>query len=118
MSLSPANKKLSVWKGGTYRKVLTLHTGSSASTPARDLTDYTAQLRVHDVANEATVLLSLTTVNGGIVLGGTAGTISLFITDEATGAFTWKKGKYQLTITNSAGDTDPLLYGVMEVRSY
>jgi hypothetical protein len=116
MSLLPAKNQFTVWKGGTWRKILTLYTGDDTSSPKRDLTDYTGRMQVIDFDTSAE-LIDMTTANGGVTLGGTDGTIELYISDEDTEAATWEAGKYQLTITSAAGDTDPILYGTITIKS-
>jgi len=49
-----------------------------------DLTGYTARMHVRHVPNASTFVVELTTENGRITLGGTAGTIGLSIDAEAT----------------------------------
>lgn len=111
MALKPARKNFSIWKGGTWRKVLTLHTGDSTSSPLRNLTGCTARMAIKDVDDNT--LLSLTTENGGITLGGAAGTITLYVSDEASALLTWASGRYVLYITEPDGDSDPYLHGTV-----
>lgn len=117
MSLQPAEKNFTIWKGATFRSRLQLLTGDLGSTP-QDLTGYTADCKIVDPLNPATVLLELSDVNAGIILGGTAGTIDLVIDEAVTAALTWRGGKYQLFITSPAGDTDILLYGAFKTKGY
>lgn len=117
MSLQPAEKNFTIWKGATFRTRLQLLTGDTGS-PAQDLTGYTADCKITDPLNPAITLLELTDVNAGIILGGTAGTIDIVIDEAVTAALTWKGGRYQLFITSPAGDTDILLYGAFKVRGY
>jgi len=116
MSLLPGKNNFTAWKGGTWRKVLTLYTGSTITTPVRDLTGYSGQMLITDFDTGA-VLKTLTDGNGGVTLGGVSGTITLYISDEDTATETWDNGKYLLTITSPGGDTDPILYGAINIRS-
>jgi len=52
----------------------------SNGTPV-DLSGYTARMQVRAHALDSTKILDLNTSNGGIVLGGTAGTITLILTN-------------------------------------
>lgn len=114
MSLQPGRHNLSVYKGATFRKMLTLHIGDKNS-PVRDLTGFTARMPI--LAEDDTLLMNLTSENGGIVLGGTAGTIMLYMSDEATEAATWDLGEYRLFLTDSFGDTNLLLYGNFTIKN-
>jgi hypothetical protein len=114
MSLDPAKVNFHIWKGATFRKVLTLFESGEGS-PAQDLSGYTANLEIKDKI-EGTTLLSLTTVNGGILLGGASGTITLVIDANATALLTWQHGVYDLVITAPSGNADVLLYGNFAVR--
>jgi hypothetical protein len=53
---------------------------------------------------------------GQIILGGTAGTITLLIPDDVTAGISWQTGKFQLLITTPSGDTDPILWGHFAVK--
>lgn len=106
----PGREKFYAWKGATFRSRITVYE-SDSTTDARDLTDYTAELIIRDEP-EGTILLSLTTENGGITLGGVDGTLDLFIDAVDTQDIDWKVGVYDLTITGGDDDdTDALLFG-------
>jgi hypothetical protein len=79
--------KLEINQGATFRRRLTWLTGSPA-TPV-DLTGWTARMQIRSTVESAAVLHELTTENGGITLGGIAGTIDLYISATATAAFAW-----------------------------
>jgi nicotinate-nucleotide pyrophosphorylase len=53
-----------------------------------------------------TVLLTLTTENGGITLDNVAKTITLFIDAATTAALTWKTGVYDLEMVSGADVTE------------
>ena len=77
------NKQM-VWKDSTGAPV--------------DLSGYTARMQMRPSVSSDTVLLNLTTENGGITLGGTAGTIDLYVGATATAAITWEGGVFDLEI--------------------
>lgn len=117
MSLTPDRHDFEVVKGATFRKRLILHQTDLTSNP-RDLTDHTASLVIHDKP-DGSVLKTLDTSNGGIVLGGNTGTLDLIIPAAETATLSWTSGTYLLTITaGSGGDTDPLLWGAFRVKAY
>ena len=69
-----------IMQGSTFQRIITKKDASG--TPV-NLTGYTARMQARNDLNSA-VVLDLTTENGGIVLGGVAGTIELNITATAT----------------------------------
>lgn len=114
MSVRPERYNFSVWKGTTFRKQLVFHEGDEDS-PPRDLTGYTASMPIREQRLGGTLLATLNTENGGIVLGGEDGTIDLYMSDEQTQAATWELGSYSLLLTFS-GDTDSLIYGNFSIK--
>lgn len=100
-----------MWRGATFRKVLTFHTTDEESSP-RDLTGFTARM---PIKLNGSVLVELTT-GDGITLGGALGTITLFISDEDTTIAAWKAGSYGLFLTSPGGDTDQLLFGTFTIK--
>jgi hypothetical protein len=62
---------------------------------AVDLTGYTALLQVRDKVG-GTVLVEMSTENGGITLGGKAGTIQLKLTPAQTAALTFQSAVYDM----------------------
>lgn len=115
MSLVPASLRLTIWKGSTFRKRLTLLEGDITS-DAEDLTDFTAVLEVAASQGGATIY-TLSTDNDRITITPLEGEIELILTAEETEALTWTSGYYNLKITESGGDTDTLLYGPIVVRN-
>lgn len=107
----------SIMQGATFLWSFTWKTApdeDSAKTPV-DLTGCTARMQVRAKIGASEVLLSLTTENGGIALGGTAGTIDLLIDDETTAAITWTSGVYDLEIVHPGGQVRRLMYGSVVV---
>jgi hypothetical protein len=62
-----------------------------------------------------TVLASLTTTNGGITLGGTSGTIDLFINDATTDGFSWDSGVFDIEFVAPNTDVIRQIYGTVIV---
>jgi hypothetical protein len=89
---------LTIEQGATFKRSLTWKT--STATPV-NVTGYTARMRVKNKVGGTTVL-HLTTENGGITLGGAAGTISLLATATQTSAIAIKKGVYDLELASNA----------------
>lgn len=86
-------------QGSTLSRVITWK--NSAGTPI-NLTGYTARLQVRDNYSAASSLLTLTTENGGIALGGALGTITLNATATQTAALTADQYVYDLELVTGA----------------
>jgi hypothetical protein len=81
-----------------------------------NLAGYTARLQVRDrVGGE--VLCELSTDNGAIVMGASTGTITLYLADEQTQAFTWSSGVYDLLLEAPDGDKRRLIEGKVTVSA-
>jgi hypothetical protein len=109
----PAKLKFTIYQGATFRK--RLRWSSKATGTPIDLTGCTARMQVRAEITSADILLELTTENGGITLGGAAGTIDLYVSDEATGAFTWDGGVWDLEIVHPSGEVTRLCQGSVSV---
>lgn len=105
--------KLSIDQGATFTRQVTWKTGKPA-TPV-DLTGCTARMQIREEIESAEVLVSLTTANGGITLGGAAGTVVLRIEATATAAFQWTAGVFDLEIEFADGTVRRLLAGTVSV---
>ncbi len=80
-----------------------------------DLTGCVARMHVRERIDSPTTLLELTTENGGIELGGTAGTIRRRMTAAQTAALTWRSGVYDLEIEFPGGIVRRVLAGPVVV---
>jgi hypothetical protein len=104
----PANLKLQIYQGATFRKRLRwLNPGQ---TPI-DLTGCAGRMQVREEVESTAVLLELTTENGRIVLGGTAGTVELLVDADTTTAITWDGGAWDLEIVHPGGEVTRLAQG-------
>jgi hypothetical protein len=81
-------------QGSTFNKQLTY----SINGVNVNLTGYTARMQVREKHTSATAQLQLNTENGGISLGGSAGTITVNISATATGALVAKNYVYDLEL--------------------
>jgi len=66
---------------------------------------YTARMKVREDTSNSTVLLNLTTENGGISLGRTNGQIALYITDETMRTIPEGKHLYDLELVGPTSNT-------------
>lgn len=79
-----------------------------------DLAGYTARMTIKDKVG-GTELMSLTTVNGRIVIDNTNKTITLELAEADVNAITWSKGVYDLELKSPGGKVTTLLYGSVAV---
>ena len=63
-----------------------------------------------------TVLVTLTSANGGIVIDAAAKTIKVAITATATAGYTWTEGVYDLELVFIDGTVIQLLKGAVSVK--
>lgn len=105
---------LGIDQGATFSLPVTWKTGKKPAVPV-DLTGCTARMQVREKLDAPAVLVELTTENGGIALGGVSGTVTLRIEADATAAFTWRAGVYDLEIIFADGTVRRLMYGSVSV---
>jgi hypothetical protein len=97
VTTTPGQLNNSVVQGATFRRRLT-YKQASDSTPI-NLTGYTAKMQIRDASSNV-LILELSTTNGRITLGGTAGTIDLLIAATDTDDFTPGCYIYDLELLN------------------
>lgn len=96
MTVPAKGIKLTIYQGATYRKRFRWIAGG---VPV-DLTGCTARMQVREDIDSTTALLTLTTGNGDIDLGGIDGTIDLLISAADTEAIYWDGGVWDLEIVH------------------
>ena len=82
-----------------------------------DLTTYTGAMQVRRTIDSPDVLLTLTTENGGITLGGALGTITLNITSTVSTLLPVGKFVYDLEMTSATPIVTRLLEGAFTVTA-
>lgn len=83
---------------------------------AIDLTGFTARMHMRDTLEATTPFLTLTTENGGIALGGAAGTVDLLASAAATSSISATSGVYDLELVAGDGVTvTRLLEGLVTI---
>lgn len=86
-----------------------------------NLAGYTAKLEVRSAMGGRTaansLIVALTTENGGIALGGIAGTITLRIAADKSRTLLAGKHVYDLELTSPAGVTTYILEGDFVIKS-
>lgn len=96
--MTPGKYNMICPQGTTFSKQLTY---SIEGVPV-NLTGYTAKMQVREKHSSQNVIISMTTENDGIVLGGSLGTIDLFIDSEDTSSFIAKEYVYDLELISSS----------------
>jgi len=107
-------------QGSTFARTITLRYPDPSS-PAIDpdylpwnFTGYTARMQVRRTLQSATPIISLTTENGRITLGGASGIIELLISATDTDGLT-DSGVYDIEIISGAGVVSRILQGEFEL---
>jgi hypothetical protein len=68
-------------------------------------------MQVREEIESTATLLELTTENGRIALGGTAGTVDLLVDASTTAAIAWTGGVFDLEIVHPSGEVTRLAEG-------
>lgn len=105
--------KLTIDQGATFRKRFVWKSGSPA-TPV-DLTGYKARMQIRAEVESPEALLTLTTENGGITLGGVTGEIDLYVSAVVTTGFDWTDGVYDIELVTPNGDVIRRIAGTVVV---
>jgi hypothetical protein len=92
----------------------------STNGSVNDLTGYTARMHiVTDLVNKVPILTltsdGTTAPNTSITLGGTAGTVTVNLTDAATAAMNYDTGYYALLVQSPGGVNYKLMEGTVTV---
>ena len=98
-------------QGATFNLLLTWEIDG---TPV-NITNWTARLAARVDVEDSEVILSLTTTNGGITLGGEAGTISLNQTATQTALLPAGTYVYDLELISAVGAVTRLVQGELNV---
>lgn len=112
MTTQPGKYDIVIYQGATYSRVLTWK--DENSTPI-NLTGYTARMMMRQEYDSVDPFITLTTENGGITLGESAGTITLTISAAATSAIAVDCGVYDLELVSGSGIVSRLLEGRISV---
>ena len=78
-----------------------------------NLTGYIARMMIRLKITDELPVWELTTEDGGITITPLTGEIELYISDENTATFTWKRAVYDLELESSTGDVLRLLQGAV-----
>lgn len=87
-------------QGVTFRRVWTVYDENGDPI---DLTGFTARMQIRPEVESATVMVALTTSNGGLTLGGDSGEIEVYMSDTTTSSVE-TEGYYDLEIISPSPD--------------
>ena len=101
-------------QGATFSQTLTLKDSSGT---VINLTGYpSAEMDLRRTQDDSSEVISLTTANGRISLGGSAGTITLLISNTDTAALTVGDGVYDLELVDSSNKVLRIMEGTYSIR--
>ena len=101
-------------QGATFSRILTLKDSTGTVV---NLNSYSsAEMDLRKNPESSSVVITLTTSNSRISLGGAAGTVTLTISASATANLTAEDGVYDLELTDSGGNVFRILEGTFSVR--
>ena len=106
----PARRNFVIYQGTTLRDTLRWAVNDEARTPV-DLTGCTARMQIRPEVNSPIALMSLTTEDGGITLGGPTGDIDIFMSAENTALIAWEDGVWDLEVVHPGGDVTRVVQG-------
>lgn len=111
------SKKNACEQGATFRREFLWKEKSVGATEATpiDLTSYTARMQVRTTHKSENTIISITTENGGIVLGGPLGTVNLYMSAIQTAALPAREYVYDVELIAPTGDVIRLVEGTFEV---
>ena len=109
--MSATTYDILIEQGATFSQLVTY---KESGVPV-SLVGYTARMQVRSTLESATTVVELTTANGRIALGGSAGTITLTISATDTAALTAGRGVYDLELVSGSGIVTRLLQGVCTI---
>jgi hypothetical protein len=104
--MTPGRYDIICPQGTTFRKNITYKIGE---TPV-DITGYSSRMQVRESYSSQDFLISLTSSNG-ITLGGSDGTIDIFISAEETELLPPGTWVYDLELVSSGSIVDRLIQG-------
>lgn len=99
-------------QGATYNQPLVWKDSSGT---AVNVTGYTARMQIRKTVDATTIILTLTTENGRITVGGANGLITLLVSAADTAALTTFCGVYDLEVISPTGVVTRLLEGQVEI---
>lgn len=109
--ITPGKHNFILYQGTTLRKVFTW----TADSAPVDLTGFTGRAQLRLTAGNPNIALDLSSDNGGIIVDGVNGKITMYATNDQTETLTADKYLYDLEITDTQGDVQRLVEGVITI---
>lgn len=109
--ITPGKHSFLLYQGTTLRKEFTW----TANNVPVDLTGYTGRAQLRQSAGDSVAALDLTTLNGGIIIDEPNGKITMYATDAQTQLLISDKYVYDLEITDTRGDVQRLIEGIITI---
>lgn len=101
-------------QGATFKQILTLKDSSGTLI---NLTGYpSAEMDLRKNQDDGSEVITLTSANGRIALGGSAGTITLEISNTDTAALVVGDGVYDLELVDSSNKVLRVMEGTYSIR--
>jgi hypothetical protein len=94
-------------QGATFRRRLTVKDGAGV---LLNFSGFTARMHIRPELESSTIYATLTTSNGGITLGGAAGTIDLYLSSTSTKAVL-TDGLYDLELVSASNEITRVIKG-------
>ena len=110
--MAAGKRDIFIEQGATFR--MNLVWKDSNEVPV-NLTGYTARMQIRRTYNNPSTLLSLSTANGAIALGGSAGTITIVGAATMTDDMASRLGVYDLELQSADGTVTRLLEGKVTI---
>lgn len=105
----PGRYDFTIYQGASFDRTFTWQTGDPATNV--NLTSYTGRMQVRSNTSAPTAVLEVTTSNGRMTLGGSAGTITITVTATDTEALTPGQYVYDMELVSPGGEVTRLLEG-------
>ena len=110
--MAAATYDFEIEQGATLNKPFVWKDGTNA---AVNLTGYAAKMQVRRSVASDELLMELSTANGGIVINGGEGKVTLTASAAQTSAIDWVKGMYAIELTSPSGVVTRFLTGEVSV---
>ena len=105
----PGRYDFTIYQGASFDRTFTWQTGTPATNV--NLTGYTGRMQIRQAVGSPTSVLDITTTNGRMALGGSAGTVAITITAADTTTLTPGQFVYDLELVSAGGEVTRLLEG-------
>jgi hypothetical protein len=109
--INPGIYNVTCFQGADFDQQFVVSQGGTAL----NWTGYSARMQVREAADATATLLSLSTGGSGIVLGGTAGTITVAITNAQSAAVNAGSYAYDLELVSNSSAVTRILQGSFNV---